>query len=167
MHIYSSLSDIQQLAPQREDENDAFCSFLKQQDTSVVDELVNRLHTKAEAAIDCTQCGNCCRTLMINVTEEEANRLSEHLSVTRTTFDQTFLEKGESELMIMNTIPCSFLKETSCTVYPYRFAGCREFPGLHLPHFTKRLFTTFMHYDRCPIIFTVVEQLKKDLSFCS
>jgi hypothetical protein len=62
-------------------------------------------------------------------------------------------------------MPCHFLNNNKCTVYDYRFAGCREFPALHLPNFTKRLFTTFMHYDRCPIIYNVVEGLKKETGF--
>jgi Fe-S-cluster containining protein len=67
--------------------------------------------------------------------------------------------------MIMNAIPCRFLEELSCTIYTVRFAGCREFPALHLPGFTARYFTTRMHYGRCPIIFNVLEALKKELSF--
>ena len=62
--------------------------------------------------------------------------------------------------MLMNAIPCTFLKEEKCTVYAHRFAGCREFPAMHLPNFNKRLFTTFMHYSRCPIIYNVIEGLK-------
>jgi hypothetical protein len=50
-------------------------------------------------------------------------------------------------------------------VYEDRFAGCREFPALHLPFFTKRLFTVMMHYSRCPIIFNVVEKLKMKTGF--
>ena len=165
LHIYSSPSHIQQLATELEEENDAFCHFLKNQDSSTIDRLVSKLNTLAEEAIDCTSCGNCCRTLMINVTAEEANRLSEHLAISRNDFDTTYLEKGEGSRMIMNTIPCSFLTENTCSVYDHRFEGCREFPGLHLPFFTKRLFTTFMHVARCPIIFTVVEQLKNELEF--
>ncbi|MBV9989122.1 MAG: hypothetical protein JO301_15695, partial [Chitinophagaceae bacterium] len=45
------------------------------------------------------------------------------------------------------------------------FAGCREFPALHVPGFRNRLFTTFMHYERCPIIFNVMEQLKDVIGF--
>jgi uncharacterized protein len=101
---------------------------------------------------------------MINVTDEEADKLSTYLSKSRPEFDAQFLEKGSS-MMVINTMPCHFLNNNKCTVYDYRFAGCREFPALHLPNFTKRLFTTFMHYDRCPIIYNVVEGLKKETGF--
>ena len=101
---------------------------------------------------------------MINVIDEEADKLATHLNQTRPEFDEQYLEKGSS-MMLINTMPCHFLADNKCTVYDYRFAGCREFPALHLPNFTKRLFTTFMHYDRCPIIYNVIEQLKLTTGF--
>lgn len=115
--------------------------------------------------INCTECGNCCKSLMVLIDDSEADRLSEHLGQSREAFDTEYLEKGSNGLMIMNRMPCPFLVERKCSIYEYRFEGCKEFPALHLPHFTRRLFTTFMHYERCPIIFNVVEQLKNELSF--
>jgi Fe-S-cluster containining protein len=91
--------------------------------------------------------------------------LSSRVKMTRENFDNTYLEKGSNGMMILNSIPCHFLSENKCTVYEHRFEGCKEFPALHLPGFKKRAFTTFMHYERCPIIFNVVEQLKERLHF--
>ena len=152
------------LATANEQENEAFQLFLQNQPAETIDSIVFQLNETISPQIDCTQCGNCCKTLMINVNEEEANHLSTHLQQTRTVFDEQFLEKGDA-LMVINKIPCHFLADNKCTVYEHRFAGCREFPGLHLPNFTKRLFTVFMHYERCPIIFNVVEALKKEIEF--
>ncbi|HEX6915118.1 MAG TPA: YkgJ family cysteine cluster protein [Chitinophagaceae bacterium] len=115
--------------------------------------------------IDCTSCGNCCKSLMVNINEAEATALAGHLEMPRETFDAQYLEKGSNGMMLLNAIPCHFLSGTRCSVYEYRFEGCREFPALHLPGFKKRSFTTFMHYDRCPIIFNVVEALKERLHF--
>ena len=102
---------------------------------------------------------------MIVVTHEEADQLSGHLAISRSEFDDRYIEKGAHEMMIINQMPCHFLQDKRCTVYENRFMGCREFPALSIPNFVKRLFTVFMHYDRCPIIFNVLEQLKKDLLF--
>lgn len=102
---------------------------------------------------------------MINVTDGEANTIAGYLHQTRKKFDEQYVEKGVNGMMIMNKMPCHFLNENKCTVYENRFSGCREFPAMHLPDFQERLFTTFMHYDRCPIIFNVVEQLKNQLAF--
>lgn len=103
---------------------------------------------------------------MINVSEPEADNLSKKLNKTRKEFDNQYIEKGSNGMMLINTIPCHFLQEdNACSVYEDRFEGCREFPALHLPHFSKRLFSTFMHYPRCPIIFNVVEELKLKTGF--
>ena len=163
--LITHLSQMAVLAGEREEENDRFNSFLKEQPQDTIDEWVTNLNHSVEPQIDCTDCGNCCKSLMINVTEAEADSLAEHLHQSRTAFDAHHIEKGSNGMMIMNTIPCHFLTDNKCTVYTHRFAGCREFPGLHLPGFTKRLFSVFMHYDRCPIIFNVVEELKIKTGF--
>lgn len=160
-----SLAEIEDLALQKENENYHFQEFLKGSDEILVDKLVQELNEIITPQIDCTQCGNCCKSLMINVSENEANSLSSFLNTTRADFDKKYVEKGSNGMMLMNTIPCNFLANNKCTVYEFRFAGCREFPGLEVPNFTKRLFTVFMHYSRCPIIFNVVEQLKLATNF--
>jgi hypothetical protein len=163
--MITALPKITTIALEKEKENTAFQEFLELQDGAALDEKVQQLNEKISHAIDCTQCGNCCKSLLINVQEEEANILAQHLKQSRKTFDACYIEKGSNGMLLMNAIPCNFLYENKCSVYNYRFAGCREFPGLHLPNFGKRLFTVFMHYDRCPIVFNVIETLKKDFQF--
>ena len=115
--------------------------------------------------IDCTSCGNCCKSLMVNIDEAEASNLANQLGKTREAFDEAYISKGESGRMVINAIPCHFLVGNSCSVYEHRFAGCKEFPAFHIPQLKKRIFTTYMHYERCPIIFNVVENLKLNLHF--
>lgn len=146
-------------------ENDAFISFLKQQNDVEVDKKVLQLNQQITPQIDCTACGNCCKTLLINVEEEEAHPASKHLQISPQHFKEKYIEQGDSGMQLINAVPCHFLNKTVCSIYEYRFSGCREFPALHLPKFTQRLFTTFMHYHRCPIIFNVVEALKVELQF--
>lgn len=163
--IHTSLNSIAQLAQEKQEENLRFVTFLKESNGDEVDAEVQRLNQLIEPQIDCTTCGNCCKSLMINVTNDEADRVAARLQITRTAFDEQYLEKGSHELMIINQIPCHFLADNKCTVYEDRFAGCREFPALHLPQFNRRLFSVMMHYERCPIIFNVVEELKLHTGF--
>lgn len=163
--MVTSLSTIATAAINNEQENDTFTDFLKQQDDDTIDQLVFNINQKVEPAIDCTVCGNCCKTLMINVTEEEAANLSKHLNKPLPDIKERFLEKGLGNKYIINQMPCHFLDGTKCSIYSHRFAGCREFPALTQPDFTQRLFTVFMHYGRCPIIFNVVEALKIETGF--
>ena len=164
-HIETNLLTISSLSIAREHENERFKMFLQQVDSGQIDSKVLELNNTITPKIDCTRCGNCCKSLMITVSDEEANVLSSALNQTRENFDEQYLEKGSNGLMLINTIPCTFLSDNKCTVYENRFAGCREFPAMHLPNFKQRLFTSFMHYNRCPIIFNVIEELKDALLF--
>ena len=161
----TDLAFLQSFAKDKEQENDRFKEFVREKNDNEVDELVKELDAMVSPKINCTDCGNCCKSLMVCLNEKEANTLSNHLQQSRKEFDEKYLEKGSNGMMIMNQMPCHFLSDNKCTIYEYRFEGCKEFPALHLPHFKRRLFTTFMHYDRCPIIFNVVEQMKDRMDF--
>lgn len=163
--IVSDLSVISVRTIALTEQNDRFSDYLKNTYIPQLDQHVQDLNLEIAEMIDCTQCGNCCKTLMIVVKDEEAEQVSTALNQNRTDFDTQYLEKGMHGLMLMNQMPCHFLKNDSCTIYENRFEGCREFPALHLPDFKKRLFTHFMHYGRCPIIFNVIEKLKELLQF--
>lgn len=159
------LSVISAYAIAHQAENDRFSNYIKEFNDEDIDAKVQELDALISPSISCTDCGNCCKSLMVCLNEEEANNLSSHLKMDRPSFDHKYLEKGSNGMMIMNQMPCHFLQDNKCTVYEYRFEGCKEFPALHLPNFKRRIFTTFMHYDRCPIIFNVVEELKKAMNF--
>jgi uncharacterized protein len=165
MAIETNLEQLIFFAKNKQDENKAFQTHLQNLESTEIDNSVMQLNDLITPQIDCTKCGNCCRSLMINVSEQEANQVADHLKLTRLEFDNRYIEKGFGNDMILNTIPCHFLSESSCTIYSNRFNGCREFPALHIPGFNKRLFTIFMHYDRCPIIYNVVEHLKIAVAF--
>lgn len=162
--LVTDLTFIAEASEKNQAANEKFKSILLKLDSEYVDELVLDLNNEISPQIDCTQCGNCCRSLMINVEKEDAERLAAHLNLPLESFENKYIERSsQGTLSVMNTIPCSFLHHNKCTVYEARPAECREFPGLHRPGFTARLFATFMHYGRCPIIYNVIEALKKKL----
>jgi uncharacterized protein len=165
IELHTDLVYITETALEKQAENDQFRSFLGTHNDLEIDKVVNDLNQEIAPQIDCTACGNCCKSLMVNINETEADNLAEHLQLSRNSFDTKYIEKGNNGMMLLNAIPCHFLSDNKCTVYEYRFEGCKEFPALHLSGFKKRAFTTFMHYDRCPIIFNVVERLKQELNF--
>ena len=164
-HPVTDLTRIRQLAAERETENDDFRGFLRNLDPDAADTLVHRLNEEISPLIDCTQCGNCCRSLMIQVSPEEADRVAALKGITPGQFRQQYLEESSGGQLILNNIPCHFLESTRCSIYENRFAGCREFPPLHLPGFTRRLFALLFHYGSCPIIFNVMESLKTATGF--
>jgi Fe-S-cluster containining protein len=162
--LIKDLINIKRIAAEKEMENDVFRIFLNQQEGVQIDAIVHKLNTEITPGIDCTQCGNCCKSL-ITVTSEETLSLAKHLQISPTGFKEKYIEESEQGRMIVNAIPCHFLSSGRCTIYEHRFTQCRDFPYLHKPNFTGRLFGTLMYYPVCPIIFNVVERLKEELNF--
>lgn len=166
INLETSLSYLAQRGHENEDENYRFKEFLQAQDGAVLDRLVAQLNHEVEPQVDCTACGNCCKSLMINVTQPEAEGLSAYLQMDVAAFNEKYIETSQQgEVMVINTIPCHFLNGTTCCIYEHRFAECRDFPGLQRGNFKERLFATFMHYGRCPITYNVIEQLKTETGF--
>ncbi len=164
--INKDFEQIKRLATDREAENEGFRYFIQDVDGKMVDECVEKLLPAVENEIDCTQCGACCKELMINVTKDEVFSVTKALSIEKNEFLEKHIEQSASgDILIMNTIPCFFLSGSKCSIYENRFNECREFPHLHKPNLAGRMFGTLMHYGRCAIIFNVVEQLKEELNF--
>ena len=163
--LLTNLTVLQQVAAEKEKENDEFRLFLKQHDSETIDALVHEINDLITTQVDCTECGNCCKTLMINITPEESTALATHLEMDEASMVAQYIETSEQGQMIMNTIPCHFLAGSRCSIYAHRFTECREFPHLHKPNFTGRLFGTFMYYAMCPIIYNTVETLKERLHY--
>lgn len=162
--LLSDLPLISANAKNNEAENIRLRELLQEKDSAEIDKIIFRLNDEITPQIDCTKCGNCCKSLMINVDDTDAARLSTHLNLEKDAFYNKYVERSsQGALSVMNAIPCHFLQENKCTVYEARPTECREFPGLHHAGFTKRLFAIFMHYDRCPIIYNVVERLKEEV----
>lgn len=166
MELITQLSVIALAAEEKEAENQAFRTYLGSQESADIDRLVQELDAIVTPQIDCTKCGNCCRSLMINITAAELTNLAAHLNRSEADVTDEYIETGSSNsLMIINAIPCHFLTGNCCSIYEQRFGECREFPGLYRPRFTSRLFAMLMHYGRCPIIYNVLEEMKKRLAF--
>jgi len=162
------IADLHFIASQaldNEAENDHFLRFVRGTDDKGLDELAHTVHDRVSAAIDCTSCANCCRSLVINVTQDEVGKLAGHLRLTESETRGQYIEESQQGNCFVNTIPCHFLRENKCTIYEARFTECRDFPHLHKPGFKDRLGGTLMHYGRCPIVYHVIEEMKVKLGF--
>jgi uncharacterized protein len=164
MSIETNLSAIALEAEMKCDENEDFRAWL-QQSPEDLDPVVFELNSRVEAQIDCTSCGNCCRSLIINVSAQEADALAHRMNRPLKDIKLQFLEESIGGQLVINTIPCHFLSQNKCSIYADRFNECRAFPHLNKPGFRQRIFGTLMHYGRCPIIYNVVEALKIHTKF--
>ena len=161
----TDLNFIANAAAEKEEENDHFLRSLRGRNDDELDAMAHSVNKEVSSGIDCTACGNCCKSLVINVTHEEVKLLADHLQLSQGLTKERYIEESLAGNCFINTIPCHFLADNKCTIYEHRFTECRDFPHLHKPGFKARLAGTLMHYGRCPIIYNVIEEMKRELGF--
>src|SRR5688500_19474338 len=82
--LITDLNEIKRLAAERHDEFEIMCYTLELADEipdEQIDALVEEVAAPIIAAIDCTQCANCCRSLDVYLTLDDANRLAEGVHI--------------------------------------------------------------------------------------
>jgi uncharacterized protein len=165
MFLELDLEKIKLLAEQNEDKNWRFRSFLKFENDRKIDRIVQRLYHEISRAVDCTQCGNCCRELKPLLTKKEIKLLANFIDISEDKFVEHYTEFDNEKNLRLKETPCSFLKDNKCMVYECRPSDCRSFPHLHKKGFTTRLFAVLQNYSICPIVFNLYEQLKSEMRF--
>ena len=165
MHIETNLSKIKQLATVRENENIRFRAFLKSKDGDKVDSIVHRLHKEITAQIDCTLCGICCCQLKPELHEKDIAIRSQIEKITPENYIDNYCEKDDFGEIYFKTIPCRYLEGKKCSIYESRPEECRRFPYTDEDEFISRLFGMLNFYEICPIVFNLMERLKRELQF--
>jgi len=165
--IEVDLAKIKQIAQQKEDENWEFRAFLKgycRFSSGKIDQIVRELYREVSAAIDCTQCGNCCRVSKPILKQTDIKRLARELTVSSKQFKSQYLTMDDGEKgFAFNLKPCPFLRDNKCVYYTSRPGVCKSFPHLHKKDFVFRLIRVVENYAICPIVFNVYERLKGQL----
>jgi uncharacterized protein len=161
------LVQIRTQAEKKEDENHRFRQFLKFKcnlEPEEIDERVFAATRTVWAGIDCTKCANCCREVRPTFSEEESDRLA----MTREQFIEAYLQRsepGDDNPWTTRTTPCPFLKDNLCSVYEERPADCSGYPYLYEPKFISRAMGMIGRAFTCPIVYNVLEELKKTMGF--
>ena len=164
----TDLSYIEQAAKDNERENEQFREYVKA-DLDLSDYRLNGIvqQTTQEvwAHIDCRTCANCCKTRHPQFSRTEVERIAEYLGMTvqelRTRYLGYDRDVGRA---ITRELPCPFLKDNLCTIYEVRPSVCAGYPHLHR-NFRNRLWQTIDNAETCPIVFNVLERLKRRLGF--
>ncbi len=91
--IETNLETILDKTTHDEQINDRFSEFLSRLDSEALDQEIFRLEKIVTPQINCTDCGNCCKSLMVNINEEEADRASIFLNQSREEFDDLYIKK--------------------------------------------------------------------------
>ncbi|HEY2172027.1 MAG TPA: hypothetical protein VGJ30_20560 [Candidatus Angelobacter sp.] len=74
-------------------------------------------------------------------------------------------EPGDDNPWTTCTTPCPFLKDNLCSVYEDRPADCSGYPYLYKPDFVSRTLGMIGRTFTCPIVYEVMEELKKSTGF--
>ncbi len=135
-------------------------------DDAALDSLVSRIAEEVAAAVDCTQCGNCCR-MPIGLEPGDVPGLAAALGVTPQVAIERLVdhEGGQplGEWAVMRGVPCPLLRDSPgdarCTIYPHRPAACRAYPAL-VPDFRWLYDVLAADAGLCPIVYNVIERLK-------
>lgn len=165
------LVQIRKQAERKEDENWKFREFLKSRcdlEPEEIDERVFATTRRVWAGIDCTKCANCCREVKPSFSQEEVDRVARRLALTREQVIERYLDRsepGDDNPWTTRTTPCPFLKENLCSIYEDRPGDCSGYPYLYKPEFTSRTMGMIERTFTCPIVYEVMEQLKKSLGF--
>ena len=169
--MQSDYSDLEKLAREKEDENWKFRSFLKFYDDmsdEEIDALVFKIADKIGGTIECTDCGRCCKQLKPTLSKKDQQRLADRLTITVEQLREKYLvydEADDGPQWRIKVAPCPFQEDNKCMVYEARPENCRNYPYLHEPDFTCRTWGIIERTLTCPIVFNIMEELKKELDF--
>jgi hypothetical protein len=161
----TDLNFIAQQAQNTRDVYDAFRYYIEDDYLSDadLDALVESIAEPIIAAIDCTTCGNCCRSLDVYLTPQDALRLGDALPNPQTYIEHPRAE-AQGEWGMLRARPCAFLKGNLCSLYAHRPQSCRDYPAF-TPDFRWQAAHILGGVGMCPIIYNVVESLKHHLNW--
>jgi Fe-S-cluster containining protein len=167
--MITDLIQIRTLGEKKLDENLRFRRFMKSHDYS--DRILRRIAEGIEDQIDCTACGNCCKTSTVHITERDIDRLARHfhLSPQRVIdgYTQPDQEEGGLNLKFTEGEGCVFLEGTVCSVYDARPDICQRYPHLVRGNgsIVSRLWSIAPRASVCPIVYNSLEAFKQELRF--
>ena len=162
--------NLEKLAKSKEDENWAFRRFLKFYDDlsdEELDQLVFKITDEVSPEIECISCGRCCKELRPSLSQKDQQRLATPLGLSVEQLREKYLkydDADEEKGWRMKDTPCPFHKD-KCTIYEDRPQNCRDYPYLYEPRFSYRTMKMIERTFTCPIVYNVIEELKKELEF--
>lgn len=130
-----------------------------------LDAIVEHIAAPIVDAIDCTTCGNCCRSLHVYMMPADAERLAAGVDIPLDEVLDRYIDREnaakEGEWGRFKGPPCAFLQGMLCTGYPHRPESCRLYPQF-TPDFRCVLHQMIDGASLCPIVYHVLIAMLDD-----
>jgi Fe-S-cluster containining protein len=164
------IENLQRLAKEKEEENWRFRTFLKwncELSDKKLDKQVFEITDSVWSTIDCIACGRCCEELKPAFSKKEQQRLAKRFGLSIEQLREKYLQYDSEDEPVWRTrkIPCSFLDSKKCSIYEDRPQECRDYPYLYKPDFSSRTMGMIERTFTCPVVYSVMEELKNKLDF--
>jgi Fe-S-cluster containining protein len=159
---YRSNRELRVLVKRNEKSTNILFQNLKKRKSTEVDDLFLSLHNEAFKKFDCLKCANCCSSISPIVTEKDIDKLAKHFRQKPAQFIEQYLHIDEDRDYVFNHTPCPFLMpDNYCMAYESRPKACREYPHTDRRKMQQILKLTVKNCEVCPIVFGIIEELKK------
>ena len=97
------------------------------------------------------------------ITDRDIERIAHRQKMKEVDFINRYLHIDEDQWYVFNNTPCPFLMpDNYCMIYDYRPKACHEYPHTDRRRFYQLLDLTMLNRELCPIVYEVVELLKKE-----
>jgi uncharacterized protein len=166
--MLTDLVQISRLGEQKRDENQKFRRWLKAH--NFVERKFKAIAKDVENAIDCTECGNCCRVATAKVNDRDIAKLAKFIGMGFQKFVRDYTQEDAEDGRVLKRDDekgCVFLAGNECTVYEARPASCEHFP--HVVKGEGSLVSRMWQFvDRatyCPIVYNTLEAWKEETEF--
>ena len=155
--------NVKALAIQNQEETTVFFNKLKRKKPKQLDDLTHRWHNKVTQQFNCLTCGNCCKSISPMITDKDIERIARRQKMKEVDFIARYLHIDEDQCYVFNETPCPFLmSDNYCMIYEYRPKACQDYPHTDRRRFYQLLDLTMRNRVICPIVYNVVEHLKKE-----
>jgi Fe-S-cluster containining protein len=158
-------SKVKEAAVSRKNENIKFRAFLKNRaDADELDSHFLSLHNELFADYDCRKCANCCREFSTAVQTGEIAPAAAFLDISEKDFIEKHLVQDEDGYELK--APCLFLGDNGeCRIQDVKPSECKSFPHTGKPERLWSMLSVLSFADVCPIVFEILERLKKIYRF--
>lgn len=160
------LKDLERLAREKEEENYRFRTYLKTHaDEKKLDKEFKMLHEKYFKIYDCSKCRNCCKTIGVSMQEDELLKICKFYNLDIDEVKNMLVEKYGK--YINKDKSCPFLEDKTCKIAKCLPRTCKEYPYTNKSERIDSLLTVVQNSKVCPVVYEILEELKRIYKFRS